>query len=153
MSTALLEDTKLGPKAGGLYRHQNFGVALVTGIVGAFIGWIVSHALLQGSNWGTDMVVTVTLMSWAIFFLIGMGAFNAPFRWMLGHDPDHEDELYAAGVGQGWKRYFKFCTDHKVVGTQYFVLVMVLFFVGGTLAMMIRTQLLTPHSGFLSPQT
>jgi cytochrome c oxidase subunit 1 len=153
MSTALLEDTKLGPKAGGLYRHQNFGVALVTGIVGAFIGWIVSHALLQGSNWGTDMVVTVTLMSWAIFFLIGMGAFNAPFRWMLGHDPDREDELYAAGVGQGWKRYFKFCTDHKVVGTQYFVLVMVLFFVGGTLAMMIRTQLLTPHSGFLSPQT
>jgi len=153
MSTALLEDTKLGPKAGGLYRHQNFGVALVVGIIGAFIGWIVSHALLQGSNWGTDMVVTVTLLSWAISFLIAMGAFNAPFRWMLGHDQDHEDELYAAGVGQGWKRYFKFCTDHKVVGTQYFVLVMILFFVGGTLAMMIRTQLLTPHSGFLSPQT
>jgi cytochrome c oxidase subunit I len=153
MSTALLEDTQLGPKAGGLYRHQNFAVGLVAGIVSGFVGWVISHALLQGSNWGTDMVVTVTLMSWVIGFLIGIGAFNAPLRWALGHDQSREDELYAAGVGQGWKRYFKFCTDHKVVGTQYLVLVMILFFVGGTLAMMIRTQLITPHSSFLSPQT
>ena len=149
----LLEDTKLGPKAGGLYRHQNFGVALVIGILSGFIGWVVSHALLQNSNWGTDMVVTVTLTSWVIGFNAGIGSFNAVFRWMRGKDQTHEDELYAAGVGQGWKRYFKFCTDHKVVGTQYLVIVMTLFFVGGLLAMMIRTQLLTPHSTFLSPQT
>jgi len=149
----LLEDTKLGPKAGGLYRHQNLGTGLAAGIILAFVGWLIAHATLQGSNWGSDMVVTVTLVAWVIGFNIGMGSFNAVFRWVLGHDQSPEDELYAAGVGQGWKRYFKFCTDHKVVGTQYLVLVMVLFGVGGTLAMMIRTQLLTPHSAFLSPQT
>jgi cytochrome c oxidase subunit 1 len=153
ITAPLLEDTELGPKAGGLYRHQNFVTGLLAGILGGFIGWLISHATLQGSNWGSDMVVTVTLTSWVVGFNIGMGSFNAVFRWIRGKDQTREDDLYAAGVGQGWKRYFKFCTDHKVVGTQYLVLVMVLFFVGGTLAMMIRTQLISPHSGFLSPQT
>ena len=148
----LLEDTVLGPKAGGLYRHQNIWTGLGAGIVFTLIGWLVSHALLQGSNWGSDMVTTVTVLAWVIGFNIGMGTFNAPIRWILGHDQTHEDELYAAGVGQGSSRYLKFCTDHKVVGTQYLVLVLVLFGVGGSLAMLIRTQLITPHSSFLSPE-
>jgi cytochrome c oxidase subunit 1 len=152
-SATLLEDSKLSSKAGGLYRYQNFGIGLVTGIVAAVVFWAIAHATLQSSNWGSDMVVTVTLTAWVIGFNLGMGSFNAPLRWILGHDQTHEDELYAAGVGQGWKRYFKFCTDHKVVGTQYLVLVMTLFGVGGALAMMMRTQLLTPHSQFLSPET
>ena len=41
------------------------------------------------------------MVGWVIGFNIGMGTFNAPIRWMLGHDQTHEDELYAAGVGQG----------------------------------------------------
>ncbi len=149
----LLEDTHLGPKAGGFYRHQNIFTGLAGGIGLGFIGWLVSHATLQGSNWGTDMVVTVTMVAWVVGFNIGMGTFNAPIRWALGHDQDHEDELYAAGVGQGSARYWKFCTDHKVVGTQYLVLVMLMFGIGGTLAMMMRTQLISPHSSFLDPQT
>ena len=148
-----VEDTVLGPKAGGLYRRQNFFVALVTGILGGFIGWVIGQELLQGSNWGTDMTTTTTGVGWVIGFSAGIGSFNAIFRWIAGRDEDREDQLYGAGVGQGWKRYFKFCTDHKVVGTQYLVLVMVLFGVGGTLAMMIRTQLISPHMSFLSSQT
>jgi cytochrome c oxidase subunit 1 len=149
----LVEDTPLGPKAGGLYRRQNFFTGLVTGVVLAFVGWLISHALLQDAFWGSDMVVTVTMAMWVIGFNLGVGSLNAPVRWMLGHDQSHEDELFAAGVGQGSKRYWKFCTDHKVVGTQYLVLVMVLFGVGGTLAMIMRTQLLSAHSTLLSPQT
>ena len=92
------------------------------------------------------MVVTVTMLGWVVGFNVGVGTFNAPMRWMLGHDQSYDDELYAAGVGQGRKRYYKFCTDHKVVGTQYLVLVVALFAIGGTLAMMMRTQLITPHT-------
>ena len=114
----------------GLYRRQNALVGLIAGIVLGFIGWVVSHRLLQGSNWGSDMVVTVTMVGWVLGFNIGVGTFNAPIRWMLGHDQSFEDELYAAGVTQGKRRYWKFCTDHKVVGTQYLVLVIVLFAVG-----------------------
>jgi cytochrome c oxidase subunit 1 len=153
-SAPLLEDTILEPKAGGLYRHQHAGTGLLVGIALGFIGWLLSTSFLQSNeSFGSDMTTTVTMVSWVIGFNIGVGSFNAPIRWLLGHDQTHHDELYAAGVGQGWKRYFKFCTDHKVVGTQYLVLVMVLFGVGGTLAMMIRTQLLSPHSTFLSPET
>jgi cytochrome c oxidase subunit 1 len=149
----LLEDTPISRAAGGLYRRQNALTGLIGGIVLGFIGWVVSHQFLQGSNWGSDMVVTVTMVGWVLGFNIGMGTFNAPIRWMLGHDQSYEDELYAAGVTQGKSRYWKFCTDHKVVGTQYLVLVLVLFGVGGTLAMMMRTQLITPHSSFLSPNS
>ncbi|HXW32402.1 MAG TPA: cbb3-type cytochrome c oxidase subunit I, partial [Acidimicrobiales bacterium] len=145
-----LEATPLGPRAGGLYRHQNLLTAVVCGAVATVVGWAVSHALLQGSNWGTDMVVTVTMACWVIGFNAGIGTFNAPLRWIAGRDQDHEDHLYAAGVGQGRRRYFKFCTDHKVVGTQYLVLVMLLFGVGGILAMVIRTQLATAHNTLLS---
>ena len=118
----LLEDTPISNVAGGLYRRQNALTGLVGGIVLGFIGWIVSHQVLQGSNWGSDMVVTVTMVGWVIGFNLGVGTFNAPARWMLGHDQSYEDELYAAGVTQGKTRYWKFCTDHKVVGTQYLVL-------------------------------
>ncbi|HXX90373.1 MAG TPA: cbb3-type cytochrome c oxidase subunit I [Acidimicrobiales bacterium] len=157
MSTAvtphLLEDTPLPPSAGGIYRRQNLLTALVTGVGLAFVGWLVSHAVLQGSHWGTDMVVTVTMACWVVGFNLGIGTFNAPIRWLAGHDQSDADLLYAAGVGQGARRYWKFCTDHKVVGTQYLVLVLILFFAGGGIAMMIRTQLITPHSSFMSPQT
>ncbi|HEX3565379.1 MAG TPA: cbb3-type cytochrome c oxidase subunit I [Acidimicrobiales bacterium] len=149
----LLEDTPISGAAGGLYRRQNALTGLIAGIVLGFVGWVVSHQVLQGSNWGSDMVVTVTMVGWVIGFNIGVGTFNAPIRWMLGHDQSYEDELYAAGVTQGKRRYWKFCTDHKVVGTQYLVLVIALFAVGGTLAMMMRTQLITPHSTFLSPNS
>jgi cytochrome c oxidase subunit 1 len=150
---ALLEDTPLSPKAGGLYRQQNIFTAFALGVIFAFIGWVISHAVLQSSNWGTDMVVTVTMVAWVIGFNLGIGTFNAPVRWALGHDQSYEDELFAAGVTLGKRRYWKYSTDHKVVGTQYLVLVMLLFGIGGTLAMMIRTQLISPHSSFLSPNS
>ena len=55
-------------------------------------------------------------------------------------DPTHEEELELAGQGQGAWRYFKFCTDHKVVGIQYLVTVFVLFLVGGAASWMIRLE-------------
>src|SRR6202789_1207210 len=150
LAPMLLEDTQISPSAGGFYRRQNVYTGIVAGVLLAFIAWLLTNWLLEGSNWGTDMVVTVTMIGWVIGFNVGVGTFNAPIRWMLGHDQTYDDELYAAGVGQGRKRYYKFCTDHKVVGTQYLVLVIILFAIGGTLAMMMRTQLISSHSSFLS---
>jgi cytochrome c oxidase subunit 1 len=152
-STPNTENPPLSPGAGGLYRHQNFGMAILAGVLLAFVGWVISHTLLQGSNWGTDMVVTLTMVGWVVGFNIGIGTFNAPIRWIRFHDQSEDDKLYAAGVGQGRTRYFKFCTDHKVVGIQYLVLVMIMFFIGGTLAMIMRTQLLSAHNSLLDPQT
>ncbi len=50
---------------------------------------------------------------------------------------------------QDWRRYFSFCTDHKVIGIQYMVTSFVLYLAGGFLAMLIRAELLTPDADVL----
>ena len=89
-----------------------------------------------------DIAVLLGYLFGVIGFLIGLGFLNYPIRRLLGHPPtlaEHEDE------GLGIARYFRLCTDHKVVGIQYVVGIGVFFFVGGLNAMLIRTQLLQPN--------
>jgi cytochrome c oxidase subunit 1 len=135
-------------------RRLNLGTAVAAGVVVGAIAWVLAHHFLQTEEPVTSNQVTViTMAGWAVGFMGGIGAFRGPWRWMLGLDQTHEDETYYAGKDQGVARYFKFTTDHKVVGIQYLVVTMVLLGIGGTLAMMIRTDLITPDSGFLGPQT
>jgi len=49
-----------------------------------------------------------------------------------------------------WLRYLSFSLDHKVVGIQYLVTGFLFYLVGGVLAGMIRTELTTPISDYLS---
>jgi cytochrome c oxidase subunit 1 len=46
-----------------------------------------------------------------------------------------------AGKDQGKFRYWRFTTDHKVVGIQYLIVAMIILGFGGLLAMLIRTEL------------
>ncbi|MEA5568624.1 cytochrome c oxidase subunit I [Anabaena sp. UHCC 0399] len=50
------------------------------------------------------------------------------------------------GSGGGWKEYFSFSTDHKVIGIQYLVTSFIFFLVGGIFAMILRGELVTPES-------
>jgi cytochrome c oxidase subunit I len=135
-------------------RRLNLGTAVLGGVILGALAWALAHHYLQTDEpSSSNPVVTITMVGWAIGFMIGIGAFHAPWRWMMGRDQTHEDETYLAGKDQGVGRYFKFTTDHKVVGIQYLVVTMVLLAIGGTLAMMIRTDLITPNSEFLGPQT
>jgi cytochrome c oxidase subunit 1 len=134
-------------------RRLNVGTAVAGGLILGFIGWLVAHSLLQNDDHGSDQVVLITLSCWAVGFMIGIGALNGPIGWALGRDLRHDDEMFLAGKDQGASRYFRFTTDHKVVGIQYLVVTMVLFAIGGTLAMLIRTNLISPQSHFLNPQT
>ena len=54
---------------------------------------------------------------------------------------------------QSWVRYFRMTEDHKVVGMQYLVGVLLFLFTGGLLAMAIRTELLSPTSHVFGPGT
>ncbi len=136
------------PKATGnflpLMRRQNATVAVITGILGFVIFRIAATIFFRGEMWHAPMsnrIITVALIGWVVGFLAGIGAFNGMFRWFLGKDLTHAEAEYMAGKDLGVKRYFRFTTDHKVVGIQYLVLVLVLFAFGGLLAMLIRTQL------------
>jgi cytochrome c oxidase subunit 1 len=81
------------------------------------------------------------MVGWVIGFMGGMGAFTGPIRWLLGRDLTHADAEFMAGKDQGKFRYWRFTTDHKVVGIQYLIVAMIILGFGGLLAMLIRTEL------------
>ncbi len=138
---------------GGFMRRLNLLTAVAGGLLLGGLGWLITHLLLQESDNGSDRVTTITMVCWVIGFMAGIGAFNGPINWLLGRDQTHGDELYLAGKDQGVGRYFRYTTDHKVVGIQYLIITMVMLAVGGSMAMLIRTNLLRPDSQFLGPQT
>jgi cytochrome c oxidase subunit 1 len=143
-TTAVRPSVTPSSSGGGIMRRLNMGTGLLLGVVLAIVAWFVGRALWGENDRGLDQAVILTEVAWVIGFLVGVGAFVAPVRWMLGKDMTHGDEMFLAGKDQGVGRYFRFTTDHKVVGVQYLVLAMATFGVGGLLAMMIRTELAAP---------
>jgi cytochrome c oxidase subunit 1 len=145
--------TSAQPRGGGLARHQNFATAIVGGVILAWVFWFLARRIFwSGSDDWSDQVAVMTGAGWMIGFWIGIGAFNAPFKWLLGRDNTREDDLYYAGQNLGRTRYWKYTTDHKVVGVQYIITTMSLLAVGGILAMAIRTELIVPGNHFVNQQ-
>ena len=62
-------------------------------------------------------------------WLAGIGALNYPLVKLIGREPP------PPVPEQSWVRYFRMTEDHKVVGLQYLVGVLLFFFTGGLLAM------------------
>ena len=134
--------------AGGLMRRLNFGTGLLGGIgLAAVAGWVTAIITPSSASNNTfapmepEYVYLAVLLGWVIGFMLGMGAFVGPLRWVVGRDITHSDAEYLAGKDLGKKRYWKFTTDHKVVGIQYLVVTMLILGFAGLLAMLIRTEL------------
>jgi cytochrome c oxidase subunit 1 len=122
----------------------NMLMGLALGSGGWFLGgWIggqmaVGHDYLQGTN-QNDVGIYMGYLFAVIGWLVGLGFANYPIGRLLGRAPtlrQHETT--------SWTRYFKLCTDHKVVGIQYLFGVGIFFFIGGLNAMLMRTELLRP---------
>lgn len=134
---------------GGFLRHTSIVTGLIGGIVLAAVTYAIGSAFFV--PWGTvdsnfvqvgqNALIAAAYIAWVIGFMIGIGAFDGPIRWALGRDLTHADAEYMAGKGQGKWRYWKYTTDHKVVGMQYLIMSLVLLGFGGFLAMLIRTEL------------
>jgi cytochrome c oxidase subunit 1 len=62
------------------------------------------------------------------------------------HDHAHEDH----GAPAGWRRWF-FATNHKDIGTLYLVFSLIMFFIGGAMAMIIRAELFKPGLQLVDP--
>ncbi len=142
---------------GGLMRRLNMWTGIVVGVIAAVVVYFIAAKLWvnpdnENMAQGPDQAVIAAEVAWVIGFLVGVGAFVAPFRWLLGKDQTHDDEMFLAGKGQGVGRYLRFTTDHKVVGVQYLVLAMTTFGVGGILAMTIRTKLAAPGESLFGGQ-
>ena len=59
----------------------------------------------------------------------------------------HDDH----GPAKGIKRWL-FTTNHKDIGTLYLVLSLTMFFIGGTMALVIRSELMVPGLQFVHPE-
>ena len=135
-------------KPGGIMRHLNFFTGLIGGVVLALVfGFLMSLQFPAGAltptfaNAASGPVFWAMMVGWVVGFMGGMGAFVGPIRWLLGRDLTHEDAEFMAGKDQGKFRYWRFTTDHKVVGIQYLIVAMIILGFGGLLAMLIRTEL------------
>jgi len=125
--------------------------ALVLGIAGYALGHWVGSRIAIGLDSQTvtdqdDIAIFMGFVFAVLGWLAGLGFLNYPLSRMLGRSPalrEHEEE------GPG--RYFRLCTDHKVVGLQYFVTVLLFFFIAGLNAMFIRAELMTPNESLWKP--
>jgi cytochrome c oxidase subunit 1 len=124
--------------------------AVIGYIVGHFLGNAIGHTFdpltLNDSN---DMSITFGYALLVVGWLAGLGVFNDPLRQMAGRPVGVEEEVDAAVPGLA--RYFRYSLDHKVVGIQYLVGMIIYFCTAGLFAMAIRTELLSPtHHVFSS---
>ena len=133
---------------GGIMRRLNIFTGLAGGLVLAGIAGGVTYLQFPAGAqtataapaWAGPTYLAL-LLGWVIGFMTGIGAFVGPVRWLLGRELTHEDAEFLAGKDQGRKRFWRFTTDHKVVGIQYLIIAMVILGFGGLLAMLIRTEL------------
>ncbi len=119
---------------------------LISGIVGFLIGyWLV---VLLGGARGSDLAVAV---GYAFFFsgwLLGVGVWDHWARGWFGL----ENKPTPTMESHGWKRYFMFSVDHKVIGVQYLVTFVILFLLAGAFAMVFRFELMRPGMDVLTPK-
>ena len=132
---------------------QNIITAIVFAIIGYTIGHWFGNYLASGysyiANSGQNSIAdTLALAFGVVGWLGGIGALNYPFAKLFGVDGLEEDSPV-----DNWTKYFRYTLDHKVVGLQYVVGVLLFMFTGGLLAMAIRTELLNPTTHVFSPDT
>ncbi len=132
---------------------QNLLTAIVFGVIGYLIGHWFGNYLSSGytyiANSGQNSIAnTLALAFGVVGWLGGIGALNYPFAKLFGVDGLEEESPV-----NNWTKYFRYTLDHKVVGLQYVVGVLLFMFTGGLLAMAIRTELLNPTTHVFSPDT
>ncbi len=146
--------TSLGAKlrAPGFYRAawmMPLGVLLafgVTWIVRMSTGHGTFHHFIDG-----EAILTVSLFTVPMLFLIGIGGFDYWFYWAAGRPTRAED--HSGHGAYSWKDYFRINTDHKVIGVQYTVTSFVFLLIGGLMAMLMRAELAQPGAQFVDANT
>ncbi len=134
-----------------------FTSALFKGLVWQVIGFFIGAGLVTGIRALMGLSVTDTFFftepAWvlgaffgALAFLVGCGVTDDWIKWARGIDtPDHHEEHW-----HGWEKYINVSLDHKVIGIQYTLISLALIAIGGTFAMIFRTELAASELQFLT---
>ena len=94
--------------------------------------------------------VVVPAITAPLGFLAGIGCFDYWIRWAIGRPTVPED--HSQHGAYSWKDYFRFNTDHKVIGIQYIVTTFFFFFLGGLAAFAVRAELAAPGTQIVDGQ-
>ena len=127
--------------------------AMAGGVVGYLIGHWLGNVIAGGypqtvgASDLNSIAIVLGLSFGVLGWMAGIGGLSYPVAKILGY------ELSPPPPETTWVRYFRMTDDHKVVGWQYAVGVLMFLFTGGLLAMLIRTELLSPTSHVFGPGT
>jgi len=121
--------------------------ALVRGLLWQFVGWGAGGGVLTlirlrmglkplGSFFFTEPAWVFGGLIGTLSFLVGSGVVADWFKWAKGEEtPEtHRDS-------EGWEKFINVSLDHKVIGIQYTLTALLLMIVGGTFALIFRTEL------------
>ncbi|MCU4186688.1 cbb3-type cytochrome c oxidase subunit I [Acidiferrimicrobium sp. IK] len=124
------------------------GVFAVLGyLLGHWFGNLLASGYQQVTNSGDNNTsIILGYLGGTIGWVAGIGVLAYPLFKMTG-----KEELLAPQRRAGTSRYFKYTLDHKVVGIQYMVGMIVYFLTAGLLALAVRTELLSPTSHVFGP--
>ncbi|MFZ0090556.1 MAG: cbb3-type cytochrome c oxidase subunit I [Solirubrobacteraceae bacterium] len=135
--------------------RQLLGFNIIWAVIGGIVGYAVGHWIgaklaanisAQTETDQNDVAIFLGLLFAILGWLAGLGFFSYPLWRMLGRPATLRER-----EEHGTLRYFRLCTDHKVVGIQYLVAVIFFFFVAGLNAMFIRGELTSSNATFIQP--
>jgi cytochrome c oxidase subunit 1 len=130
-----------------------FSIGLVRGLLFQIIGTALGIGLvyliqtLQGLALNPEPAWVVGGAIGAMTFMVGVGAFR---DWWLLAQGKTAPEPHAVEDQPGSMRYLSLSYDHKVIGIQYGVTSLLLLALGGTFALIFRTELNQTSLQFLS---
>ena len=137
----------------GVYGYRGITRGLVFQVVGTMLGALLISGIraLMGSDniFGTYLFSEPAWVFGAVVgvvaFLFGVGVVSDWMQWARGIDtPEHHEDPPGGG------KYFDVSLDHKVIGIQYTVTALVLIAIGGTFALIFRTELAASQLQFLT---
>ncbi len=121
------------------------------GVLWGLIGFLIGALLTAGirvlvglSAFALEPVVVIGYVFGLAGWFLGVGVWETWARGWLGRDTDSYSPA-------GWRRYFGFNMDHKVIGIQYGVTFIILFLIAGLLAMFMRAELIETGRTIFGP--
>ena len=126
-----------------LHCMSRSGVALLTALL-LFVVVGSGQAFAQGSESASSESVFLGFT----LAVIGVGMLTAVIIAFAMWATETPVPFLPYGELHGWKRYFWFSTDHKVIGIQYFWTAFLFFFLGGLMALLVRWELAQPGMYF-----
>jgi cytochrome c oxidase subunit 1 len=129
-----------------------YSIGLVRGVLWQILGTALGIGILTGIRvlmglppWKAESAFVFGALLGAFFFVYGIGVVDDWIKVANGQEVHEPDES-----GWGPMRYFGVSLDHKVIGIQYLVLSLVLMVVGGTFALIFRSELASTGMQFLT---